>query len=66
MKKFKVIFVKRQSLEINKSNPIHLAEQNYTTEDPKVLLIPPLGYELLSITEILPPINQIKNEKIKN
>jgi hypothetical protein len=62
MKRFKVQFLKIETIKTVKQGPTMIAEQEYTTDSEKIDIIIPQGYGIIAITEFLPAINQCKNE----
>jgi hypothetical protein len=64
MKRFKVQFIKVQSIQSVKRSPTQLAEQQYLTDSDKIDIGVPPGYAVVAITEYLPIVNQCKNEKV--
>lgn len=67
MKKFRVVFIKIESgIVTGQRGPMQLAEQNFFTDKKSIDIAPPVGYSILSITELLPDINQFKDGHIKN
>jgi hypothetical protein len=53
MKKFKVVFIKVEKVVTAKTGPVQFAEQEITTDDEKLTVVPPIGYIIMSVTEIL-------------
>lgn len=52
MKRFKVTFIKVPSTLIQSRGPIQTIEQIYVTDKDEVVIIPPLGYTVMSLCEI--------------
>jgi len=66
MKKFKVTFIKEERLTTGGRKPIQLCEQEYETTGENVTIVVPAGFQVMSVTEFLPPVRQLdhlKNEK---
>lgn len=69
MKNFKVVFIKPHKIQSSNPGPAELAERYYKTDSGNIMILPPSGYVILSITEILPDVVLTKtsiNEKVKN
>lgn len=54
MKQFKVVFIKIQKVIPQQNSPVLLAEQLFTTESDKVDIPVPFGFQIMSVTELLP------------
>jgi len=66
MKKFKAIFIKLERIVANNPKPAQLCEQEYETTGENIMIVPPVGYVVLSITEFLPPVKQFNHLKDEN
>jgi len=64
MKRFKVQFIKVQSITPVSRQVTQLAEQQYLTDNDKIDIGVPPGYAVVAITEYLPIVNQCKDAKI--
>jgi hypothetical protein len=66
MKTYEVTFIKGQNL-VAKNQPVQLARQFISTNEPKFNIPVPLGYGIMTICEILEPLIIGKqDEKAKN
>lgn len=56
MRRFKVTFIKTQTLVTPKNGPVQMAEQDVLSDNPKFNIQIPQGYAILQIIEILEPV----------
>jgi len=63
MKRFKVQYLKIQSVASLKQSPTMIAEQDYLSDSEKIDIAIPSGYALLAVTQYLPVIDQTEEGK---
>jgi hypothetical protein len=66
MKKIKIVFIKPEKIIHGTPVVVKLAEQIYYSDSDNIMIVPPAGYYILQVTEILPDILQSANKKFQN
>lgn len=67
MKKFKVTFIKIQKVIAQQNNVMILAEQIIESESETITIPVPVGFQILTVTELLPDVTlKINGSKTTN
>jgi hypothetical protein len=66
MKKFELTFIQYEPIKLPGKQPLKMLKQEIITDQDGITIVTPPGYVLFQIVEILPQLNQSKNEKAIN
>jgi len=66
MKKFELTFIQYEPIKLPGKQPLKMIKQEIITDQEGISIVTPNGYVLFQIVEILPQVNQCKNEKAIN